>query len=163
MDAGSSNKTKSDINVTPLVDVCLVLLIIFMVITPILLQEHTVYLPKVEVTEELPDPSDPGTLVVKLNADATVALRKGEAEEDVSLDVLGSKLKVELDARKDKSVFLDASTIVAYAQVAAVIDAMTDVGAVLAVVETDDNPDQEAAAGGAPGAAPAAPAAPGSP
>lgn len=164
MDAGSSSKAKSEINVTPLVDVCLVLLIIFMVITPIILQENTIYLPKVEVLDQVePDPSDPGALVVKLNADATVALRKGEAEEDVSLDLLGTKLKVELDARKDKSVFLDASTIVAYAQVAAVVDVMSGAGAILAVVETDDNPDQESAAGAGAGAAPAAAPATGTP
>lgn len=159
MDVGSSSSSKSEINVTPLVDVCLVLLIIFMVITPVIVQETMIYLPKVEVTEELPDPTDPGTLVVKLNADGTVALRKGEIEDDVSVDQLAEKLGAELAARKDKSVFLDASTMVAYAQVSSIVDVMTGVKAVVAVVETDDNPDEEAGApAGAPAAAPAVPA-----
>lgn len=157
MDTGSSKKPKSEINVTPLVDVCLVLLIIFMVITPILLQELTVYLPKIEVTEELPDPSAPGTLVVKLNAEGTIALRKGEAEQDVTPDELTSKLSAELGARQDKSVFLDASTMVAYSNVSTIIDLITSTGAIMAVVETDDDPDAEVVPSTGVPAAPATP------
>lgn len=159
MDVGSSSKAKSEINITPLVDVVLVLLIIFMVITPVILQETTIYLPKVEVTDVPPDPSDPGSLVVKLNASGAVALRKGEAEEDLTIEVLADKLQTELKARQDKSVFLDASTMVAYAQVATVFDVVKGTGAAIAIVETDDDPEAEAA-GGAPAPAPAAPTSP---
>lgn len=158
MDIGSSTSVKSEMNITPLVDVVLVLLIIFMVITPVILQETTLYLPKVEVTDAPPDPNEPGSLVVKLNASGAVALRKGEAEEDLTIEMLAEKLSTELKARTDKSVFLDASTMVAYAQVATVFDVVKGTGAVLAVVETDDDPEAEAAGGAAP--APAAPTTP---
>src|SRR6185436_12675154 len=98
MQVGNNKNAKSEINVTPLVDVVLVLLIIFMVITPIILQETLLHLPKMELTDEPPDPNEPGALVVKLNADGTIAFRVGEAEEDVSQDTMVAKLSAQLAA-----------------------------------------------------------------
>ena len=83
MQVGSTRAVQSEINVTPLIDVVLVLLIIFMVITPIILQETVINLPKMEVTDEPPDPTAEQALVLKLNADGTIAFRVGEAEQMV--------------------------------------------------------------------------------
>lgn len=56
---------RGDINVTPLVDVCLVLLVIFMVVTPMLDHRADVELPRTESPEKLPDPSQRITLAIK--------------------------------------------------------------------------------------------------
>ena len=58
----------ADINVTPLVDVCLVLLIIFMVVTPIIVNGVPVHLPKVAASDQL----DAKPLQVTINADRTL-------------------------------------------------------------------------------------------
>src|ERR1051325_9668249 len=62
----------SDINVTPLVDVCLVLLLIFMVVTPMLQKGVPVNLPATEDPEKTPDPDK--QLQISENADGTVYL-----------------------------------------------------------------------------------------
>jgi biopolymer transport protein ExbD len=64
---------KSDINVTPLVDVCLVLLIIFMVITPLLARGKEVALPKTLNYEEAPDKNQP---IVAIDAKSAVFFDK---------------------------------------------------------------------------------------
>lgn len=137
MDVGTKNP-KSEINVTPLVDVVLVLLIIFMVITPIMLQATKVFIPKMEVTDDEPDPLAPKTLVIKLDADGSIALRVGDAEQVVSQEQLYAKLKAQVDARQDKIVFVDASELVAYGQVVSIFDLTKGIGAHVAVVDTDE-------------------------
>ncbi len=142
MEVGTKNP-KSEINVTPLVDVVLVLLIIFMVITPIILQATKVHLPKMEVTDEEPDPLAPKTLVVKVDADGSIALRVGDAEQQVSWEQLYAKLKAQLDARTDKIVFIDASTMIAYGQFVSITDLVKGIGAHVAVVDTDEVTENE--------------------
>ena len=67
---GSPDELKGDINVTPLVDVCLVLLIIFMVVTPMLQQGVDVQLPAGAHAEKKPGQS--GDLIVSIKADGTI-------------------------------------------------------------------------------------------
>ncbi|HVS32153.1 MAG TPA: biopolymer transporter ExbD [Thermoanaerobaculia bacterium] len=67
---GSPNEVKGDINVTPLVDVCLVLLIIFMVVTPMLQQGVDVQLPQGPHAEK--KPGKEGDLIVSIKQDGTV-------------------------------------------------------------------------------------------
>jgi biopolymer transport protein TolR len=67
---GSPDEVKGDINVTPLVDVCLVLLIIFMVVTPMLQAGVDVVLPQGPHAEK--KPGQQGDLVVSIKADGTV-------------------------------------------------------------------------------------------
>jgi biopolymer transport protein ExbD len=67
---GSPDEVKGDINVTPLVDVCLVLLIIFMVVTPMLQQGVDVLLPNGTHSEK--KPGEQGDLIISLKADGTV-------------------------------------------------------------------------------------------
>jgi len=59
------NAVKSDINVTPLVDVCLVLLIIFMVVTPMLQKGVDVALPQVDKPEKMPEGGNQETIAIK--------------------------------------------------------------------------------------------------
>ncbi|HUP46397.1 MAG TPA: biopolymer transporter ExbD [Thermoanaerobaculia bacterium] len=67
---GSPDEVKGDINVTPLVDVCLVLLIIFMVVTPMLQQGVDVQLPQAPHAEQ--KPGEQGDLVMSIKQDGTV-------------------------------------------------------------------------------------------
>ena len=67
---GSPDEVKSEINVTPLVDVCLVLLIIFMVVTPMLQAGVDVLLPVGAHSEK--KPGDQGDLIISVKADGTV-------------------------------------------------------------------------------------------
>ena len=67
---GSPDEVKGDINVTPLVDVCLVLLIIFMVVTPMLQQGIDVQLPQGPHAEK--KPGKEGDLIVSIKNDGTV-------------------------------------------------------------------------------------------
>ena len=71
---GSESDVKSDINVTPLVDVCLVLLIIFMVVTPMLQKGVDVQLPETAKPEKMPEGVKQLTVAVKL--DGTVFVGK---------------------------------------------------------------------------------------
>ncbi|MET0384448.1 MAG: biopolymer transporter ExbD [Polyangiales bacterium] len=66
---GPSKGVKNDINVTPLVDVVLVLLIIFMVVTPMLQRDEKVHLPKARNSEETKSPE---ALIVALPADHSI-------------------------------------------------------------------------------------------
>ena len=67
---GSPDEVKGDINVTPLVDVCLVLLIIFMVVTPMLQQGVDVLLPEGPHAEK--KPGKEGDLIISIKPDGTV-------------------------------------------------------------------------------------------
>lgn len=67
---GSPDEVKGDINVTPLVDVCLVLLIIFMVVTPMLQQGVDVVLPQGAHAEK--KPGKEGDLIISIKQDGTV-------------------------------------------------------------------------------------------
>lgn len=111
---GNSRRTLSEINVTPLVDVMLVLLIMFMVTVPMMQQGIDVSLPEtkpsgVEATEE------PLTLTIEKNG----ALRIGEASVDTTQ--LGKKLKAIMGTRKNKQVYIRADKSVDYGRVAEVM------------------------------------------
>jgi len=71
---GNESDVKSDINVTPLVDVCLVLLIIFMVVTPMLQKGVDVQLPETAKPEKMPEGAKQLTVAIKI--DGTVFVDK---------------------------------------------------------------------------------------
>ena len=79
MDVGSKN-VKSDINVTPLVDVVLVLLIIFMVITPMLQRGKAVTLPDAKLVSELKSGGDP--IILSVTRDGKTYIEKDEVKKD---------------------------------------------------------------------------------
>ena len=79
MDIGSKN-VKSDINVTPLVDVVLVLLIIFMVITPMLQRGKPVVLPDAKLVSELKSGGDP--IILSVTRDGKAFIEKDEVKKD---------------------------------------------------------------------------------
>ncbi len=81
---------KSDINVTPLVDVVLVLLIIFMVITPLLQRGKPVQLPRAKVVSELKHGGDP--IMVSVTPDGRTWIDKSEVPRKALAEALTSEL-----------------------------------------------------------------------
>lgn len=141
-------------NVTPLVDVVLVLLIIFMVITPLLTKKFWVHTPKQEKEEvtrqELQQDPDP-PLVLRVGAGRTITVNG----TDVGIDELSDRLKRMFAAREDHILFFDADDQAEYGFAVEVMDRAREGGAVTIATLTS------ALAGEAPSTAPvgAAPAA----
>jgi biopolymer transport protein ExbD/biopolymer transport protein TolR len=88
MDVGSKN-VKSDINVTPLVDVVLVLLIIFMVITPLLQRGKAVTLPQAKLVSELKQ-GDP--ILLSVTRDKKIFVDKNEVKKENLAEALTSEM-----------------------------------------------------------------------
>ena len=114
-DVDASSGAISQINVTPLVDVMLVLLVIFMVTAPILQQGVELELPKETIT---PIEGEGEQLVVSVDKDGVVYIGKGNT---VNLDEIGSRLQKILSVKEDKRVFIRADRRVPYGQVMAVM------------------------------------------
>ena len=112
----------SDINVTPLVDVMLVLLVIFMVTAPLLHQGMEVKLPK-SVAQNLPTtPEDP--LVLSITRGQSYYLN----ETPIPKGQLRERLKLILKNRKDKAVYLKADRNLPYGVVVETMDTLNRIG-----------------------------------
>jgi biopolymer transport protein TolR len=112
-----SRRVMADINVTPLVDVMLVLLVIFMVTAPMMQQGVQVNLPKAETKAMTPLEE---TVVVTVDKSGKVFINKGEIP---AADLRG-KLTTMFAAREKKEVFLKADAGVPYGEV---VRAMADI------------------------------------
>jgi biopolymer transport protein TolR len=125
----------SDINVTPLVDVMLVLLIIFMVTAPILQQGVAIDLPKVAAS---PLAGDEEQLVVNVNKAGQVFLN----DTPMALDALTTKLAAIRAARPDRQVFVRADQTVPYGQVMKTMGAVRESGLTKIGLVTEPPPDR---------------------
>lgn len=105
----------SEINVTPMVDVMLVLLIVFMVAAPLLTVGVPVQLPKTDATSLPFDPEEP--LTVTVAAEGRVFIQKTE----VTLDALIDKLRAIAATRENDRIYLKADEAVDYGQVMVVM------------------------------------------
>jgi len=114
MDTGGDG-VKSEINVTPLVDVVLVLLIIFMVVTPLLQRGKAVQLPTARQVSELRHGGEP--ILLSITPDGRTWLGKNEVE----LSALAGALEGELAARPGAPVVVKGDRSVDYKTVRAVI------------------------------------------
>jgi biopolymer transport protein ExbD len=125
---GGSKKGMDEINVTPLIDVVLVLLIIFMVMTPKKIQNMASNLPPEDTEEPPPPPPDkpPDQLMLAVYADGTTALN---LEPFTSDDALRDILERRLAAKDKKTVFVDAHPDAPYGRVVSVMDLARDAGA----------------------------------
>jgi biopolymer transport protein TolR len=121
---GGGGEYKSDINITPLVDVVLVLLIIFMVITPLLQMGYDVKVPpKVNQPPDTAPPPD--LIIVSLTPASKIYLNK----EEVTGQVLSLRLTEILKNRANKTIFFSGDDGATYADVIQVMDRCRNAGA----------------------------------
>jgi len=111
-------KVNSNINVTPMVDVMLVLLIIFMVITPMLQKGVSVDLAKVNSPTAMPDADKEDALIVAVMRDGKLFF----GNDRVEADQLTQKVKDRLANRVDKRVYVRADARAKYGSVVEVVD-----------------------------------------
>jgi biopolymer transport protein TolR len=117
-------KVNSNINVTPMVDVMLVLLIIFMVITPMLNNKVDVNLPKAAAAVVMEDANKEDAVVVAVTRDGKTFL----GQDRVNLDDLGTKVAAKLENKTEKQVFLRADSRANYGKVMDTIDGIRTAG-----------------------------------
>lgn len=121
MQVGGANEYNSEINVTPMVDVMLVLLIIFMIVTPLLQQGVTVNLPKGMISpDEDPDIAKDTSIIVAIPDNNSFYIGK----EQYPLTELGDKIKKLMENRTpDKRiVYIKSGVDVDYGKVVEAID-----------------------------------------
>jgi biopolymer transport protein ExbD/biopolymer transport protein TolR len=123
------SKINSNINVTPMVDVMLVLLIIFMVITPMLMNKVQIDMVTVDNAVAMPDANKTDSIVIAITRDGAIFL----GQDRVDPSQLGSQVRDKLADRTDKTIYFRADS---RAQFRTVEDAIDDVRT--AGVETVD-------------------------
>ncbi|HLW52147.1 MAG TPA: biopolymer transporter ExbD [Candidatus Angelobacter sp.] len=117
-------KVNSNINVTPMVDVMLVLLIIFMVITPMLQRGVPVDLVKTTNPIQMPDADKEDALIVAVQRDGKVFFDTAQ----VNPDTLTEKIKDRIANRVDKKVYVRADARARYKAVVEVVDNVRSAG-----------------------------------
>jgi biopolymer transport protein TolR len=142
----------SNINVTPMVDVMLVMLIIFMVITPMLQHGVSVDLAKVNNPEQMPDADKEDALIVAVMRDGKIFF----GNDQLPVDQLTNKVKDRLANKTDQRVYVKADARAKFGAVVGVVDNVRAAGVDQLGLLTDQN--QKKAAPGAPGTPPATPA-----
>ncbi len=118
------SKVNSNINVTPMVDVMLVVLIIFMVITPMLQPGMPVELVKANNPVEMPDANNPDALMVALVHDGRIFL----GNEIVTREVLTQKVKDQMTNRSNTMVYVRADARARYKYLVDVVDGVRSAG-----------------------------------
>ena len=115
---GARGGVKSEINVTPLVDVMLVLLIIMMVIAPMLQQGVPVQLPVASNSTDKPDTSD--QTIVNIDAQGALYVNSLPASETEVVD----KVKAALEGKKEQIVYLKGDKDAEYGRIMKMMDAL---------------------------------------
>ena len=114
----------SNINVKPIVDVMLVLLIIFMVIHPMLQKGQSVDLVKTDNPVQMPDADKEDAVLVAVMRDGSIFI----GQDKVSADQLSEKVKDKLENKPDKQVFVKADARAKYGAVVEVVDNVRSAG-----------------------------------
>jgi biopolymer transport protein ExbD/biopolymer transport protein TolR len=117
-------KVNSNINVTPMVDVMLVLLIIFMVITPMLNNKVNVDLPTATAAVVMDNANKEDAVTIAVTRDGKIFL----GADQVQPDDLGPKVSAKLENKTDKEVFLRADNRAMYGRVMDAVDGIRDAG-----------------------------------
>jgi biopolymer transport protein TolR len=116
MNVGGKKGAMANINITPYIDILLVLLIIFMVITPIRQMDLDVKVP--QTSNDTSGAIDPSVIVVSIGEAAQIAVNN----EETTIGRLGAKLQEIYSARANKNMFISASAKLPYGDVVHVID-----------------------------------------
>jgi biopolymer transport protein ExbD/biopolymer transport protein TolR len=117
-------KVNSNINVTPMVDVMLVLLIIFMVITPMLNNKVNVDLPTADAAIAMEDANKEDAVLVAVTRDGKIFL----GGEQILIDDMGPKISEKLKDKTNKEVFLRADNRSRYDKVMDAVDGIRNAG-----------------------------------
>ena len=119
-----ASNVSSNINVTPMVDVMLVLLIIFMVITPMLQNKVSVDMAKVDNPTSMPDADKEDAIVVAITRDGGVFL----GQDKISVDNLGARVRDKIADKPGKTIFVRADARAQFRAVEDAIDAVRTAG-----------------------------------
>lgn len=125
---GGKGGLKNDINVTPLVDIILVLLIIFLVTMPIVMRQITIEVPrKLDADEIVVTGSRP--ITIKIKADGNITVNDGAADKEIPRVELAATLAPLLEKRKtEKVVFVDFDDDVIYGEAVSAMDTVKGLG-----------------------------------
>ena len=132
---GPSGGVQSDINVTPMVDVMLVLLIIFMVVTPMLMQGFTATLPQGE--NLLERPSDEARVTLGIDVAGQWYLNRTRIARDQAPALLAAEFAAQPE---DKVLFLKAHHDLPYEEIAVAMQVGRDAGARVLAAVSDPTP-----------------------
>src|SRR5215475_4104213 len=129
MSRGGGGGVQSEINVTPMVDIMLVLLIIFMVVTPFLQQGITVALPK-NMTNPDVDPNiiKESSIVISVPNDGEYYLGKIKVSKEQLADKVDSMLQKNAKKDEDRIVYIKSGVGVSYGDVVTVINEVRKLG-----------------------------------
>jgi biopolymer transport protein ExbD len=117
MGVGGKKGVKHDINITPYIDILLVLLIIFMVAAPLKKHEEDIKVPK-PAPQNMPKDVKNDTIIVDVEADHTIKLNS----TPVTVDKLGSMLSEIFSRRANKNMFIRGEATLPYGDVFKVLD-----------------------------------------
>jgi biopolymer transport protein TolR len=139
MAVGGSGGPRSDINMTPMIDVLLVLIIIFMVITPLTPKGLEALVPQPPPPNQKPNTSDQRTVVVTINSDHSMMIN----QDMVAEQQLGPRLSEIFKTRAERVVFIKGAPELDFMYVAKAIDiahgaAIDKVGLMTAKVEAGE-------------------------
>jgi|TARA_B100001123_G_C15268603_1_gene1009379 biopolymer transport protein TolR len=114
----------SEINVVPLVDVMLVMLVIFMVTAPMMQSGLDVNLPEARRAEQLAEERLYVTVPLAYRSDSVVQV----GDDEISVDLLAERLRLEMVERTEKTVFLRGDQEITYGELVTVMDLLKDGG-----------------------------------
>ena len=117
-------KINGNINVTPMVDVMLVLLIIFMVITPMLQNKVSVDMAKVDNPTSMPDADKEDAIVVAITRDGGVFL----GQDKIAVSELGARVRDKIADKPGKTIYVRADARAQFRAVEDAIDAVRTAG-----------------------------------
>jgi biopolymer transport protein ExbD/biopolymer transport protein TolR len=121
---GERGEVQSDINVTPMADVMLVLLIIFMVVTPMLQKGVTVELARTENPVDMQEADREDSVIISITRDGNFYLNA----EQVSVESIGAEVTEILADRLDKTVYVKSDFRTTYGNVTDVVDSVRAAG-----------------------------------